>query len=56
MLDIAWLEDLLAIKEAGSFRKAAQKRNITQPGLSRRIQALERWAAVELVNRAADPV
>jgi DNA-binding transcriptional LysR family regulator len=56
MINIAWLEDLLAIKETGSFRKAAQKRNITQPGISRRIQALERWAAVELVNRAADPV
>jgi DNA-binding transcriptional LysR family regulator len=56
MVDIGWLEDLLAINETGSFRKAAQKRNITQPGLSRRIQALERWAAIQLVNRAADPV
>src|SRR5690242_1348429 len=55
-MDIRWLEDLLALAETRSFRKAAEQRHITQSGLSRRLQSLERWAAVTLVDREAVPV
>lgn len=56
MLDIRWLEDLLALAELRNFRKAAELRHIAQSGLSRRIQSLEHWAAVPLVDREATPL
>ncbi len=56
MLDIRWLEDLLALAETRSFRRAAELRHVTQSGLSRRIQSLEHWAAVPLVDREAAPL
>jgi DNA-binding transcriptional LysR family regulator len=56
MLDIRWLEDLLVLAETRNFRKAAAVRHVTQPGLSRRIQALERWASVPLIDRHAAPL
>lgn len=55
-MDIRWLEDLLALSETRNFRKAAERRYITQSGLSRRLQSLERWAAVPLIDREASPV
>src|SRR6185312_8778041 len=55
-MDIRWLEDLLALAETRNFRKAAERRHITQSGLSRRLQSLERWAAVTLVDREAVPL
>jgi len=55
-MDIRWLEDLLALAETRNFRQAAEQRHITQSGLSRRLQSLERWAAVPLVDRDAVPV
>jgi LysR family transcriptional regulator, hypochlorite-specific transcription factor HypT len=56
MLDIRWLEDLLTLADTRSFGKTAERRNVTQSGLSRRIQSLERWAAVPLIDRTAAPL
>ena len=56
MLDIRWLEDLIALAETGSFTRAADRRNVTQSGFSRRIQSLERWARAPLVDRAGIPL
>lgn len=50
-MDTDWLEDFLAVLEAGSFSKAAVARGVTQPALSRRIQALEAWYGTKLVDR-----
>lgn len=54
-LDLAWLEDFLALVESGNFSRAAQARAIAQPAFSRHIRALEEWAGVELIDRARHP-
>lgn len=56
MLDIRWLEDLIALAETGSFTRAADRRNVTQSGFSRRIQSLEQWARAPLVDRTGTPL
>jgi DNA-binding transcriptional LysR family regulator len=56
MLDIRWLEDLMAIAETRNFTKASEIRNVTQSGLSRRVQALEHWAGVPLIDRHRSPI
>jgi DNA-binding transcriptional LysR family regulator len=48
-----WLEDFLALQQAGSFSRAAAMRNVTQPAFSRRIQMLEDWLGVQLVDRGS---
>lgn len=55
-MDLTWLEDFLALAEAGNFSRAAAARHITQPAFSRRIRALEDWAGVPLFDRATQPV
>jgi LysR family transcriptional regulator, hypochlorite-specific transcription factor HypT len=54
-MDIEWLEDYLALRELGSFTAAAERRNASQPAFSRRIQALEAWLGVTLVDRTRRP-
>lgn len=56
MLDIRWLEDFLAVANTRSFTKAADVGNVTQSGLSRRVQSLEHWAGTALIDRAAVPL
>lgn len=55
-MDIAWFEDLLSVAEKGHFARAAAARNISQSALTRRIQALERWVGVELLDRSRHPI
>lgn len=55
-MDLAWLEDLLTVAEMGHYARAAEVRNVSQSALSRRIQSLERWAGVELLDRSAHPI
>ena len=50
-MKLTWIEDYLALVKTGSFSKAAIMRNVTQPAFSRRIQMLERWLGVQLVDR-----
>lgn len=52
---LEWLEDLVAIIEAGSFNEAAARRFITQPAFSRRIRAIEQYVGVELFDRDRKP-
>jgi DNA-binding transcriptional LysR family regulator len=54
-MDLGWLEDYIALREAGSFTAAAERRNLSQPAFSRRIQALEAWLGVTLVDRTCRP-
>jgi DNA-binding transcriptional LysR family regulator len=51
-MDLNWLEDFLAIAEEGGFSRAADRRNVTQPALSRRIRALEGWLGTPLFERS----
>jgi DNA-binding transcriptional LysR family regulator len=55
-MKMVWIEDLIALAEAGTFSRAAVLRNITQPAFSRRIQLFETWLNAELVDRRSQPV
>jgi len=54
-MDTKWLEDFISLAETRSFSRSAQFRHVTQPAFSRRIQSLEAWAGVELVDRSSYP-
>src|SRR3546814_11611433 len=55
-MKLAWIEDLLTLVDAGTFSRAAVLRNVTQPAFSRRIQLLEAWLGVELIDRRSQPL
>lgn len=50
------LEAFVAVAELGTFHRAAEKLHLTQPGLSRRIQKLEKALGVELLHRTTRSV
>ena len=54
-MDTKWLEDFVSLAETSSFSRSAQLRHVTQPAFSRRIQSLEAWAGVALVDRSSYP-
>ena len=51
MLDLDKLLNFVTVAKAGSFMRAAELLNISQPGLSRSIQAFERQFGVRLLDR-----
>lgn len=55
-MELKWLEDFTALVRTGSFSRAADERNVTQPAYSRRIRALEYWLGVTLFDRSSFPV
>jgi DNA-binding transcriptional LysR family regulator len=55
-MELKWLDDYIALIEAGSFSAAADRRHVSQPAFSRRIQALETWLGVDLIDRARKPL
>ncbi|MDH4289091.1 MAG: LysR substrate-binding domain-containing protein [Aquincola sp.] len=55
-MDTKWLEDFVSLAGTRSFSRSAQLRHVTQPAFSRRIQALEAWAGVDLVDRSIFPM
>lgn len=55
-MDTGWLLDFVELANSGSFSRAAEGRNITQPAFSRRIKLLEEWAGAVLVDRGSHPV
>jgi DNA-binding transcriptional LysR family regulator len=54
-MELAWLEDFLALSSTLNFSRAAEIRNVTQPTFSRRIQNLELWIGAPLVDRSIFP-
>ncbi|WP_175912205.1 MULTISPECIES: LysR substrate-binding domain-containing protein [unclassified Burkholderia] len=54
-MEIKWIEDFLALAQYQSFSRAAEFRNVTQSGFSRRIQSLEQWIGAELIDRSSFP-
>jgi DNA-binding transcriptional LysR family regulator len=54
-VDTKWLEDFVSLAETRSFSRSAQLRHVTQPAFSRRIQSLEAWAGIDLVDRSSYP-
>ncbi len=55
-MDIRWIEDFLSVASSRSFSRAAEERHISQPSLSRHIQALEHWVGVPLIERRGLPL
>jgi LysR family transcriptional regulator, hypochlorite-specific transcription factor HypT len=55
-MELQWLEDYLALLEAGSFSAAAERRHVSQSAFSRRIQLLEEWLGVDLIDRSRKPL
>ncbi|MGV3635154.1 MAG: LysR family transcriptional regulator [Pseudorhodoplanes sp.] len=52
-MELAWLEDFLALADCLNFSRAAERRNMTQPAFSRRVRALETWVGVPLFDRGS---
>jgi len=55
-MDLIWLEDFLAIAAEGGFSRAAERRHVTQPALSRRIRSLEEWLGTQLFERSTHTI
>lgn len=52
-MKLSQIQTLIAIAESGSIRAAARRLNLTQPALSKGLQALEDELSVPLVHRTA---
>ena len=50
-MDVTLMRSFLAVVDTGAITEAAARLSITQPALSRRIQALEEHFGVALLNR-----
>src|SRR5579862_3432263 len=55
-MDVSELESFLLVAERGSFTVAARDLGISQPGLTRQIQKLERIVGIPLFRRSAGGV
>ena len=53
---LEWIEDILAIDEAGSLQEAAARRNLSQSAFSRRIRTIEERLGVTLFDRTRKPL
>lgn len=54
-METKWLEDFISLAETRSFSRSAELRHVTQPAFSRRIQSLEAWLNVDLIDRTSYP-
>ncbi|KMO30955.1 LysR family transcriptional regulator [Methylobacterium variabile] len=54
-MELKWLEDFASLARTGSFSRSADERHVTQSAFSRRIQALEAWLGVALIDRSTYP-
>ncbi|MDP2212853.1 LysR family transcriptional regulator [Phenylobacterium sp.] len=50
-MELAWLEDFLALARQRNFSRAAEARHISQPAFSRRVRMLEDWLQAPLFDR-----
>jgi DNA-binding transcriptional LysR family regulator len=55
-MELNWLDDLVALFEAESLTLAAERRNITQPAFTRRIQQIEAWLGAAVLDRSRRPM
>ncbi len=54
-MDTKWLEDFVSLARTRSFSRSAEERHVTQSAFSRRIQSLETWVGVPLIDRSSYP-
>lgn len=55
-MHLQWLDDVLVLLEEGNLSRAAERRNITQPAFSRRIQGFEKWLGVTVLERGPNRI
>ena|SRR5271165_684092 len=55
-MNIRDIQAFVTAVDLGSIQRAAARLHLTQPGISRRIQALESTLSLELLDRRAKPV
>lgn len=55
-MDFAWFRNLETLAKTGSFSRAAEIANVTQPAFSRRIKSIESWVGATLVDRSSYPI
>ena len=55
-MELNWLDDLVALFEAETLTLAAERRNITQPAFTRRIQQIEAWLGAAVLDRSRRPM
>ncbi|MEO9875258.1 MAG: LysR family transcriptional regulator [Anderseniella sp.] len=55
-MHIDQLKDFVTFSETRNFTKTAERRNTTQPNVSKRIRALEHWIGISLLDREQRPV
>jgi len=53
---LEWLDDILAVADAGSLARAAELRHVSQPALTRRLRAIEAAMGVSLFERRHKPL
>ncbi len=56
MMQLDWIEDILAVIDAGSLAGAAERRFMTQPAFTRRVRMIEERIGVTLFDRSRRPV
>jgi DNA-binding transcriptional LysR family regulator len=54
-VELKWIEDFISVARTRSFSRSAEERHVTQSAFSRRIQALETWLGVALIDRSTYP-
>lgn len=54
-MEVKWIEDFVAVAKHQTFSRAADVRNITQSGLSRRVRSLEQAVGAQLIDRSTYP-
>lgn len=55
-MQLKWLDDFIDLIETKSFTRTSDRRHISQSALSRRIQSLEEWLGVPLIDRTHKPL
>lgn len=53
---LEWLDDLIALAECKSLTLAAERRNLSQSAFSRRLQVIENWLGMPVVDRSQRPM
>ncbi|RXV70136.1 LysR family transcriptional regulator [Roseovarius sp. A46] len=53
---LEWLDDILAVADAGSLARAAELRHVSQPALTRRLRVIEAALGVPLFERRHKPL
>ena len=55
-IDFIGIQAFVSVAESGSFRRAADDLHVTQTALTRRVQHLEAYLGVKLLNRTTRSV